>query len=342
MNKLQSFLQRIVAQESLSQAEAQEAMQILMAGEASAAQIGAFLTALRMKGEHAEEIIGCATAMLAKAQRIQPTANVLLDTCGTGGDGSNTFNISTATALVAAGAGITVVKHGNRAVSSKSGSADVLEALGVSINLPPPAVEECINHVGVGFLFAPLFHKAAKNVAAPRREIGIRTIFNILGPLVNPAGATHQLLGVYDAALTKTVAEVLRARGLRRALVVHGDGLDELSTCGKSSVTELDNGQLRSYRVQPEECGLSPATPAAIAGGSPEKNAAIIRAILNGEQGAARDIVVLNAGAALYLCGTTDTIAAGVAQAAQVIDSGAAQQKLKQLVEVTRALSSQK
>ena len=331
MHTMPEIIAALSARQSLSVTEATEAMGIIMEGGATDAQIGSFLTALRMKGESVEEITGFASAMLDKAEKIHPKANTLLDTCGTGGDNSATFNISTATALVAAGAGISVVKHGNRAVSSKSGSADVLETLGVTITADPASVEKCINTVGIGFLFAPLFHKAAKNVAAPRREMGIRTVFNILGPLVNPAGATHQLLGVYAPGLTRTVAEVLRARGVRRALIVHGSGLDELSTCDESVVTELDGDTLKSYTLTPEGCGVARAAPPDIMGGDSQRNAAIIRAILDGARGAARDIVVLNAGAALYLCDKSTSIKDGVTLAAEVIDSGAARKKLQEL-----------
>ncbi len=335
MDKIKNAIQKVVTGGSLNQTEAEEAMEILMQGSATDAQIGSLLTALRMKGESSQEISGFANAMLAKAERIAPTARLLLDTCGTGGDQSNSFNISTATALVTAAAGITVVKHGNRAISSKSGSADVLEALGVGLQLSPQEVENCVNRIGLGFLFAPHFHKAAKNVAAPRREIAIRTVFNLLGPLVNPAGATHQLLGVYDAQLTTTVAKVLRERGIKRALVVHGNGLDELTTCGESIVAELQEQTITNWRLTPEECGIPRATTADVAGGTPQENAAIIKAILAGRAGAPRNIVLLNSAAALYLCGKTESIAQGIRLAEESIDSGAAQRMLGRLVQET-------
>ena len=328
-------IQKVVDGESLSQVEAEATMKILMQGSATDAQIGSLLTALRIKGESSQEIRGFASAMLAKAEHIAPSAEILLDTCGTGGDQSNSFNISTATALVTAATGITVVKHGNRAVSSQSGSADVLEALGVRLQGSPQEVEDCINKVGIGFLFAPHFHQAAKNVAAPRREIGIRTVFNLLGPLVNPAGATHQLVGVYDPQLTTTLAEVLRASGIKRALVVHGSGLDELTTCGESIIAELHEQAISNYRLTPEECGIPRASASDIAGGTPQENAAIIKTILAGETGAPRDIVVLNSAAALYLCGKSESIPQGIGLAKEAIDSGSAQRMLARLVQQT-------
>ena len=332
---IQDAINKLVNHESLTRAEAQEAMQAIMDGGATPAQIAGFLIALRMKGETVGEIAGFAEIMARKAARIKPKARLVVDTCGTGGDKSGTFNVSTVVAFVAAGAGVTVAKHGNRAVSSKCGSADMLEALGVNINLAPAEVEACLNDVGIGFLFAPVFHQATQAVAAARREIGIRTIFNILGPLTNPAGATHQLLGVYDRRLLETIARVLMERGTKRALVVHGDGLDEITTCGETAVTELRENTVRSYEISPDDFGIPRANLADLQGGSPEENAMIARRILGGERGPKRDIVLLNSAAVLYLAGKAPSIRDGIAPAADVIDRGLALEKLESLIDKT-------
>jgi len=332
---IQDAINKLVNHESLTRAEAQEAMQAIMDGGATPAQIAGFLIALRMKGETVDEIAGFAEIMTRKAARIKPKARLVVDTCGTGGDKSGTFNVSTVVAFVAAGAGVTVAKHGNRAVSSKCGSADMLEALGVNINLAPAEVEACLNDVGIGFLFAPVFHQATQAVAAARREIGIRTIFNILGPLTNPAGATHQLLGVYDRRLLETIARVLMERGTKRALVVHGDGLDEITTCGITAVAELQENTVRSYEISPDDFGIPRASLADLQGGSPEKNAMIARRVLGGERGPKRDIVLLNSAAVLYLAGKAPSIRDGIAPAADVVDRGLALEKLESLIDKT-------
>jgi anthranilate phosphoribosyltransferase len=308
----------------------------IMSGEATPAQLGAFLVALRLKGETAEEIAGMARVMRAKALRVPFDGAPLLDTCGTGGDCMGTFNVSTAAAFVAAGAGAVVAKHGNRAVTSHCGSADVLEALGVKIDLPPEGVAHCLREVGVGFMFAPTFHPAMRFAAGPRREIGVRSVFNILGPLTNPAGARAQVLGVADAAIGEKMIQVLSRLGCGHALVVHGeDGLDEMTLGGPTLVYELEEGDIRSYRVTPEEVGLRQASGKAVKGGSPEENAAAMRAVFGGEQGPVRDIVLLNSAAALVAADKAASLTEGVTLAAQTIDSGAAGKKLDRFIEVT-------
>jgi len=321
---------------SLSEEEAAAVMKEIMSGEATPAQLAAFLVALRLKGETVEEITGMARVMRAKALRVPFEGASLLDTCGTGGDGMGTFNVSTAAAFVAAGAGAIVAKHGNRAMTSQCGSADVLEALGARIDLPPEGVAHCLREVGVGFMFAPAFHPAMRFAAGPRREIGVRSVFNILGPLTNPAGAKAQVLGVADAAIGEKMTQVLGRLGCRHALVVHGeDGLDEMTLGGSTLVYELKEGDIRSYRVTPEEVGLRQASGQAVKGGSPQENAAAIRAVFGGEQGPLRDIVLLNSAAALVAADKVATLAEGVTLAAQVIDSGAAGEKLDRFIEVT-------
>lgn len=330
---IKEAIQALVVGKSLSMDEAAQVMSEIMEGQVTPAQFGAFVTALRLKGETVEEIAGLAKTMRAKAIQVRVKGPVV-DTCGTGGDGSATFNISTVAAFVVAGAGLKVAKHGNRAMSSQCGSADVLEALGVKIELTAQQVERCLEEIGIGFMFAPAFHPAMKYAAAPRREIGIRTVFNILGPLTNPARAAAQVIGVYDGALTAVMAEVLKELGAVRAFVVHGeDGLDELSTTGESRVAELRGGQVRSYIVRPEDFGLPRARMADLQGGSAAENAEIIRRILAGERGAKRDIVVLNAGAGIAAGGKAADIAEGIGLAERAIDSGAAQERLARLVE---------
>ncbi len=321
---------------SLSEEEAAAVMEEIMSGEATPAQLAAFLVALRLKGETVEEIAGMARVMRAKALRVPFEGLPLLDTCGTGGDRMGTFNVSTAAAFVAAGAGAVVAKHGNRAMTSHCGSADVLEALGAKIDLPPEGVAHCLREVSMGFMFAPVFHPAMRFAAGPRREIGVRSVFNILGPLTNPAGASAQVLGVADAIIGEKIIQVLGRLGCRRALVVHGeDGLDEMSLSGPTLVYELEEGDIRSYRVTPEEVGLRQASGQAVKGGSPEENAAAMRAVFGGEQGPLRDIVLLNSAAALVAADKAATLAEGVPLAAQAIDSGAAREKLGRFIEVT-------
>ena len=329
---------KLVNSENLDQTEAEGVMNEIMQGDATPSQISAFITALRMKGETAEEIAGCAKAMRAHALKVVPKQERIIDTCGTGGDSTGTFNISTVTAFVVSGAGVAVAKHGNRSVSSKCGSADVLQALGAKIELSPEQMAQCIDEVGFGFLYAPCLHPAMQYAAVPRREVGIRTIFNILGPLTNPASASVQLLGVYDPKLSETVAQVLSLLGVRRALVVHGShGLDEFSTTGSNRVTRLCEGNIRSFRVDPEEVGFPEVSVDQLKGGTVEDNAEIFKSILQGEKGARRDVVLLNAGAALAIAGETAQMKEGVNMAAEAIDSGKAFQKLNQFIELSQS-----
>ncbi len=321
---------------SLTETEAEAVMEQVMAGKTTPAQIGGFLIALRLKGETVEEVAGFARAMRQNAISIQPRCPFVIDTCGTGGDGSGTFNISTVAAFVVAGAGLPVAKHGNRSVSSECGSADVLEALGVNLDLSPRDTAACIDAVGIGFLYAPHLHPAMKHAVGPRREMSVRTVFNVLGPLTNPAGAQAQVLGVYDAALTEMMAHVLDALGSRAAFVVHGaGGLDELSTIGPNKVTQLRAGDVETFSLDPQDLGLPRATLADLQGGSPEENAAIARDVLAGEVGPRRDVVLLNASAALVAGGVADDLSHGLDLAAQSIDSGAARVKLDSLVAYT-------
>jgi anthranilate phosphoribosyltransferase len=330
-------LQAIIAKRNLSETEMSMMIEEIFSGAATPAQIGAFMAALAAKGETFEELAGAARVMRRKAARIQAPGATVVDTCGTGGDGGGTFNISTTTAFVVAGCGVTVAKHGNRSVSSRCGSADVVEALGVNLDAPPEVVEEALGAVGIGFLFAPLFHGAMKHAAAARREVGIRSIFNMLGPLTNPAAATCQLLGVYAPPLTEMFAQALRLLGTRRAFVVHGhDGLDEISACAPTRISELDGDLIRTYDITPEQLLGRRADRAQIAGGDPARNAAITRSILNGDPGAGRDVVLLNAAAALVAAGRAENLDAGIRLAGESIDAGAARGKLEALVRFTR------
>ena len=334
---MREILAKVVAGENLAVEEAAAAVRAVMEGKATPAQIGGFLTALRVKGETMEEIYGAALAMREKAIAVCRGKKGLLDTCGTGGDGSNTFNISTTAAFIVAAAGVPVAKHGNRAVSSACGSADLLEALGIRVDLSPTQVEAAVEEVGIGFLFAPLFHQAMKYAAGPRKELGFRTVFNLLGPLTNPAGAEYQLAGVFRRELVPVLAEVLGRLGIRRAMVVHGaGGIDELSLAGENYLCEVAGGQLRSYTLHPEEVGLSCCPVERLKGGSAQENAGIFRAVLSGEKGPHRDVVLLNAGAALYVAGRAGTIRDGVKLAAEIIDSGAALAKAEALAEFSR------
>jgi len=319
--------------QDLTSAEANAAMTEIMSGDATPVQIAAFLVAMRMKGETVEEVTEFTRVMREHVRAVKPAARPLVDTCGTGGDAIKTFNVSTAAAFVAAGAGVAIAKHGNRSVTSKCGSADVLEALGVRYDLPPEDVVRCVDEIGLGFMFAPSYHPAMKHAMPVRRELGLRTVFNMLGPLTNPAGADGQVLGVYSPELTELHAGVLKNLGSRRAFVVHGaGGLDELSTLGETRITELRDGELSTYGLAPEDVGIARATgPADIQGGSPEENAALLTRVLEGEAGPARDIVVLNAAAAIAAGGKADTLQDAVPVAAQSLDSGAAFGKLQQL-----------
>jgi anthranilate phosphoribosyltransferase len=329
----------LVSGRSLTVEEAASVMEEIMEGKATPAQLGAFLTALRIKGETAEEIAGLASVMRAKATRVL-IAEPVLDIVGTGGDGANTFNISTTAAFVAAGAGLKVAKHGNRAASSQCGSADVLEALGVRIELNAEQVQRCIEQVGIGFMFAPAFHPAMKYAAVPRREIGIRTVFNILGPLTNPASARAQVLGVADRMLVEKMALALKGLGCHHALVVHGeDGLDEITINGQTQVYEVKDGSIKIYSISPEDLSLARADLSSLRGGTVTENAAILRSVLTGAPGPRRDVVLMNAAAALLAGDRVDTLQQGVALAGEVIDSGHALAKLERLIEFSQSLT---
>jgi anthranilate phosphoribosyltransferase len=336
--EIRQAIDKLVNRIDLSEAETIEVMNQIMTGEATPLQVAAFLTALRMKGETVDEITGAARVMREKAHRVNVGGNTVLDTCGTGGDQKGTFNISTTSAFVLAGAGVRVAKHGNRSVSSQSGSADVLGALGVKVDAPKETVERCIAEIGIGFLFAPLLHEAMKYAVQPRRDIGIRTIFNILGPLTNPAMASHQLLGIYSGDLVAVIGRVLKNLGSVRAMVVHGvEGLDEISLCGPTKVAELRDGAVKEYTVEPEQFGLQRCRLEDLHGGNAEQSALIVRGVLDGKNGPARDVVLLNSGAALYVSGKASTIADGIRLAAESIDGAKARRKLEQLVELTNA-----
>jgi len=335
---IKEAIDKVVRKIDLPEAEMMAAMNEIMGGEATPAQIGAFITALRMKGETVEEVTGAARIMRQKATRVNACATTIVDTCGTGGDKLNTFNISTTTAFVAAAAGITVAKHGNRAVSSGCGSADVLEALGVNISVDQEIVEECIQQIGIGFLFAPKLHGAMKYAIGPRREIGIRTLFNMLGPLTNPAGATAQLLGVYDPKLTEMFAGVLKNMGTKRAFVVHGsDGLDEVTITGETRVAELKDGLVKTYNIHPKDYVGNTYDLEAIRGGDPTLNARITRDVLSGKPGACRDVVLMNAALAIMAGDKAADIREGVKMAADCIDSGRAVKKLQALIEMSNS-----
>lgn len=341
---IKDAIRKAAGRENLTEAEAIEAMRKIMDGEATPAQIAAFIIALKMKGETPDEVTGFAAVMREKSVKIptRKSPEDLLDTCGTGGDACNTFNISTTAAFVAAGAGASVAKHGNRAMSSKCGSADVLEALGIAINLSPEQVGRCIDEVGMGFMFAPAHHPSMKHAVGPRREIGIRTVFNILGPLTNPAGAKRQLIGVCEPHLTELMCGALRKLGSDRAMVVHGlDGLDELSTVGRSVITELMDGDMRTYEITPEDVGLKRADTADLLGGcDPAENARATEDVLSGKKGPARDIVVLNAGAAVFVSGKAGSLADGMSMAAESIDSGKAAAALENLKKLSQQLAA--
>ena len=332
------ILSRLLGGGSLSEDEAGACMEEIMEGAATSAQIAGFVVALRAKGESTDEVAGLVRTMRRYAEKVEVAGDVL-DTCGTGGDRSGTFNVSTAAALVCAGAGAKVAKHGNRAASSRCGSADVLEALGVKIDLPPGGVAACIGEAGIGFCFAPVFHPAMRHAGTTRRELGVPTIFNFLGPLTNPAGATRQALGVSDPRMVDKMVHTLGRLGSKHVLAFHGDdGLDELSTSGPSQVYELVEGDIRRWTIDPAELGLPLSPLEAVAGGSADENAATIRSVLGGAPGPRRDIVLLNAAAGLVAAGRVDDMAAGLAMAAEAVDSGEANRRLDLLVEVsTRA-----
>jgi len=330
-------LKKIVQGNDLSETEMSQMMTDIFSGNITDAQIGAFMAALATKGETFEELAGAAKAMRRKALRIQAADSTVVDTCGTGGDGAQTFNISTTTAFIVAGCDITVAKHGNRSISSQCGSADLLETLGVKLDTAPEIVEEAVQEIGIGFLFAPLYHSAMRFAANARKEVGLRSIFNMLGPLTNPAGANCQLLGVYAPELTEMFASALQLLGTRRALIVYGhDGLDEISVCAPTRISELNNGLIRTYDLAPEQFFGAQAEPEDLRGGKPEENAEITRAIFSGEMGPKRNVVLLNASAALVAAGKAKDFNEGIRLAENSIDSGKAAQKLEALIRFTR------
>lgn len=318
---------------NLTRLQAEEVMNLMLGGEATQAQLGSFLTALRMKGESIDEIVGCASVMQQKAEHVAPKVQgEYMDFVGTGGDGANTFNISTTSALVTAAAGVPIAKHGNRAISSRSGAADVLEALGVNIFLEAPQVERCVEEVGIGFMFAQVFNKSMKNVGQARKDMGIRTIFNILGPVSNPSNAKAALIGVYNPSLTEPIAQAMLSMGVKRAMVVSGlDGMDEITTTTKTVVSEIVDGKVIGYEIDPIDYGIPYATAEELSGGIGEENAKITLDVLSGCRGAKRNIVLLNAGSAIYVDGKADSIEDGIKLAAEVIDNGLALAKLKEL-----------
>jgi anthranilate phosphoribosyltransferase len=331
------LLKKIIGRTDLTQQEMSDMMMEIFSGDIGDAQIGAMMGALSTKGETYEELAGAAVAMRRKAVRIEVSAPIVVDTCGTGGDGAKTFNISTTTAFVVAGCGVTVAKHGNRSVSSQCGSADLLEALGLNLNVKPEIVEEAVANIGIGFLFAPLYHSAMRHAANARKQIGLRSIFNMLGPLTNPAAANCQLLGVYAPQLTEMFAQALSMLGARRAFIVCGhDGLDEISVCAPTRISELKDGRVLTYDITPEQFFGRSADPADLTGGTPKENAEITRKILSGEKGPKRDIVLLNAGAALTASGKSENFKDGIRLAEQSIDSGSAMKKLQDLISFTR------
>lgn len=335
-SSMKQCIQHLFEGKDLSLEQSRAAMMQIMSGQATDAQIAAFLTALRMKGETVQEITGCALAMRKVATCIDAGGADAIDTCGTGGDTSGTFNVSTAAGIVAAAAGVPVAKHGNRSVSSSSGSADVLQQLGVNIEAPKEVVEKCLRDVGIGFLFAPMLHKAMKYAIGPRRELGVRTVFNMLGPLTNPAGVRRQVMGVYGGDIVEKIAGVLRELGSKRAMVIHSqDGLDELSVCDVTNVAELKDGEIEVKKIAPEDVGLVRHSLAKLRVRGVDESAAIIMGVLNGEEGAGRDMVSINAGAAIYVGGKADTLRDGVELACEAIDTGRARATLEKLVEVS-------
>jgi anthranilate phosphoribosyltransferase len=337
---IQQAINKVIAGIHLGQDEARDVMSVIMEGAATPAQVGSFLTALRMKGETVQEVTGLAQTMRRLSHPVPVEGTGLLDTCGTGGDGAGTINISTAAAIIAAAGGVRVAKHGNRAASSRSGSADVLEALGVKISLNGEQAAQCLDRVGICFMFAQTYHQSMRHVAGTRKELGIRTVFNMLGPLTNPACADRQLLGVFDPSITELMAGVLQLLGSKRAMVVAShDGLDEISISAPTKVTELIDGEIRTIEITPDDLGLRAHSIEAVAGGDAVMNAEIIRRIYNGERGAYRDIVLANAGACFYVSDYCSTLQQGIKMAADLIDSGKAMTKLEELIAYTGELS---
>ena len=335
---IQDATETLVNGQSLTADQAAAAMDEIMSGQATPAQFGAFVTALRMKGETVDEVAGMARVMREKSLHVE-FEGPLLDTCGTGGDGAGTFNVSTTVGLVAAGAGVTVAKHGNRAMSGACGSADVLEALGVNIDLSPEGVSRCMEEAGFGFMFAQRYHPSMRFAAGPRREIGIRTVFNILGPITNPAGAAHQVIGVADPSVGEKMALVLRSLGSKHAIIVHGsDGLDEVTPGGETLFWEMKDGRVTTGTITPEQLGFERASPDALRIGSPEESAAMVKAVLSGAQGPARDVVLMNASVALLAADRVTSLQDGMSMAAESIDSGAANQSLQKLASTSQQL----
>jgi anthranilate phosphoribosyltransferase len=335
---MQQAIKSVLARQNLSRDDMTGVMKLIMTGEATPSQIGGFLVGLRMKGETVDEITAAATVMRELATRVSTQAEHLVDTCGTGGDSSGSFNISTASAIVAAAAGAHVAKHGNRSVSSKSGSADVLEAAGVNLDIDPQSVGACIDEVGVGFLFAQKHHSAMRHAIGPRREMAVRTIFNVLGPLTNPASAPNQVIGVFDGDLVEPLAQVLKQLGSRHVMVVHADdGMDEISISSATSVAELKNGEVTTYRITPSDFGLQQADIASIRVDGVDESLAMIRAVFDNQPGAAADIVCLNAGAAIYVAGLADSHQQGIDMARKAIAEGKATEVLENLVRKTNA-----
>jgi anthranilate phosphoribosyltransferase len=339
--EIQVAVQHVIDGNNLSESDMQSVMETIMTGKATPAQIGGLLVGLRMKGETVDEITAAASVMRKLAAQVVVQGDHVVDTCGTGGDGAKTFNISTASALVVAAAGGQVAKHGNRSISSKSGSADVLETLGVNINLNPDQVAACVADIGVGFMFAPLFHGAMKHAIGPRKELAVRTIFNVLGPLTNPAGAPNQVMGVYQASLVEPIAHVLKNLGSRHVMVVHSDdGMDEISSCAATTVAELKDGEVKTYKINPEDFSMAKGDVASLSVDTAAESADLITSIFSAktDNTAANDIVCLNAGAAIYVAGLAASLPAGITKAQDVIAQGQAQQKLQQLIAKSQEL----
>lgn len=335
---MQAAIRSVTEGRDLARDDMQQVMRTIMTGEATQAQIGGFLIGLRMKGETIDEITAAAGVMRELASHVDVTGDHVVDTCGTGGDASSTFNISTTSALIVAAAGAKVAKHGNRSISSKSGSADLLEAAGVNLNITPEQVAQCVNEIGVGFMFAPAHHSAMKHAIGPRKEMGVRTIFNILGPLTNPAGAPNQVIGVFAKALVEPLAHVLNQLGSRHVMVVHSyDGMDEISIGAPTYVAELKNGEVKTYTIEPEDYGMNRNPITDLAVDSADESLTMVKSVLNGDKGAATDIVTLNAGAAIYTAGLAEDLQRGVEKAAEVIASGEAAAKLDALIKLSNS-----
>lgn len=339
---MKQVIRKLVAGKNLSRTEAARAMDMVLDNGATLPQISAFLTLLRSKGETVDEIVGCAAMLKQKACHIHPNAKDYVDLVGTGGDGANTFNISTTSAFVVAGAGVPVAKHGNRAISSRSGSVDVLEELGVNVMISPSQVTQCVNQIGIGFMIARTFHKNMKNVAVVRSDLGIRTIFNILGPISNPSDAKCQVIGVFDESLVHPLAEAIMEMGVERGVVMCSNGIDEFTTLGNTVMSRIHKGCVTDSVFHPQDYGFSIAKPEEIAGGTAAENAIMTKEILSGEKSARRDVVVLNAGMTIYMQGSAQTIAEGIEKAAQAIDTGAAMEKLNRLIYATNQMIMEK